>query len=211
MTAVFRYPEGFQATFQATFANQRPGKRDEFFGKDGTIVITSERQLTFYPEPTARRQPEEMALCNKAFSQKPPAQLHIENFFECNRERRPTRCRPRTATPVQPADIWQIWPFRNSAPSTGTRSAAPWLSRKAQSGRVAVKSHSGMAHMDQTRMMPHRHLSKSRGIARHRDASSRPCPIAAGRGRLQPHDFSNGGWRPGRSGRAVRNWPLPSV
>lgn len=93
-SALFHYPEGFQVNFSCTFANQQPGTRDEFYGKEGTIIIADERRLYFYPEPeqiTKKSRPELMA-SDLALNPVDRTDLHVENFFKCVRSRKQPHC-----------------------------------------------------------------------------------------------------------------------
>ncbi len=92
MSALFQYPEGVQVNFSCTFSNSQPGTREQFFGKDGTIDIVNERQLFFYPEQQAVKKREDFSVSNVALAAKNPPELHVENFFECVRSRKPANC-----------------------------------------------------------------------------------------------------------------------
>ncbi len=92
MSAIFHYPEGVQVNFSCTFANGRPGWRDQFFGKDGTIELIGSNDLLFYPEPTATQKREEFRITSAELTGKKAHELHVENFFECVRSRKRTNC-----------------------------------------------------------------------------------------------------------------------
>jgi hypothetical protein len=92
MSAIFHYPEGVQVNFSCTFSNEQPGLREQFFGKDGTIDIVHERQLFLYSEPTSGKRIEEYSISNAALAGKTSPELHVQNFFDCVRSRRPTNC-----------------------------------------------------------------------------------------------------------------------
>jgi len=96
MSAIFHYPEGVQVNFSCTFSNSQPGTREQFFGKDGTIDIVNERQLFFYPEPQAEKKREDFSVSNIALAERGAAQLHVQNFFECVRSRKPANCPAQT-------------------------------------------------------------------------------------------------------------------
>ncbi len=91
-SAIFHYPEGFQVNFSCTFANQQPGTRDGFYGKDGTLEIVDLSKLYFYPEPTAKVKRQEFFVSNVVLEPRDSTDLHVQNFFECVRSRAATRC-----------------------------------------------------------------------------------------------------------------------
>lgn len=94
MSAIFHFPEDVEVNFSCTFSNGQPGTREQFFGKDGTIDIVNEHQLFFYPERVGPGAPkiQEMSVSNEALTDRTAPQLHVQNFFECVRSRKPTNC-----------------------------------------------------------------------------------------------------------------------
>lgn len=91
-SAIFHYAEGFQVNFSCTFANQQPGTRDAFYGKDGTVEIVDLSKLYFYAEPIAKVRRPDLFVSNAVLEPRDSTDLHVRNFFECVRSRAATRC-----------------------------------------------------------------------------------------------------------------------
>jgi predicted dehydrogenase len=91
------YPGNIQAYFEGTFSNQRNGAMIEFMGTEATLYLDRGR-YELIPEPGKSVKPEQLILGSNPrkgadFYDKPDGELlHLTNWIECVRSRKPTNC-----------------------------------------------------------------------------------------------------------------------